>query len=83
MVVVEKKGEADKFATNEENKITCSFCHCEFSFKEGNIEAVMEGIPYEKGIKKLLKMNKTYIIHKYITCPWCKSKLKLKYTIDN
>lgn len=78
---VNQEGNRDMLVDSPESNISCPFCNCNFSFKEDNIEIVYEGIPYEKGIKKLFSMNKDTIIHRYVTCPWCRAKLKLKFVV--
>jgi hypothetical protein len=66
---------------SEMNRLKCPFCNCIFTFLETDIDVVTEGIPYDKGFKGFFKINKYYIYHKYVTCPWCKAKLKLRYII--
>jgi hypothetical protein len=68
--------------TKWENSASCPFCNCNFSFKEEDIEIMNEGSPYEKGLKRFLRLNKGYIVHRYVICPWCKAKLKLKIVVD-
>lgn len=79
---INKKGTNDKLPVLQ-NTVICPICNCEFVFEEKDIEVVVEGIPYEKGIRKLLGMNQNYIYHKYILCPWCHSKHKLIYDLLN
>ena len=83
MKIIEEGKNDEVSFEKEENELCCPHCHRKFSFKEGNIDIVTEPIKYKKGIKKILGFNKGYYIHKYITCPWCKSIFKLKYVIDN
>ena len=78
---INQEGSKDMLVDSPESNISCSFCSCNFSFREEDIETVYENIPYEKGIRKLLTMNQDVIIHRYITCPWCKAKLKLKFVV--
>lgn len=80
LIQVNKEGKKEKLS-NMENKIECPLCKCDFSFKEGDIEVIVEGIPYEKGIRKLFGQNRDYVVFKYVTCPWCKGKVQLKYTV--
>ena len=77
-----KEGISSKFLF-EDYRINCPFCNCEFEFEDNEVEIVTSPIPYEKGIRKLLQMNKGYKIYKYITCIWCKNKLRLKYSVDD
>lgn len=78
---IQTRGEINKLPKFS-NSIICPICGCEFFFLEKDIEIIIEGIPYEKGIKKILGLKQDYIYHKYISCPWCKEKLKLNYTLN-
>ena len=78
-----KEGDNSKLYSKNDNELCCPNCHCIFAFKEGNIELATETIKYDKGIKKFLGFTKEYKTRKYVTCPWCKTIHKLKYTIDN
>ncbi len=80
-MTINKEGKENAFDKGMDNELECPHCKCKFSFKEEDIEVIVRGIPYKTGIKKILKINEDYIVHKYITCPWCRSRLRLKYTI--
>lgn len=79
---IKEEGSIDKL-TDVRNRISCPFCGCRFEFSEYEIEIVTEKIHYERGIKKILGINKGEIFHKYIACPWCHNKLKLRYAVEN
>ena len=79
---INKEGNLTKL-NGDMAKISCPFCNCDFKFSENDLEIIIEKIPYQNGIKGMLKITKDYIVHKYITCPWCKNKLKLKYVVDD
>ena len=78
-----REGDSGKLFTETENEMCCPNCHCTFDFEESNIDFVTTSIKYDKGLKKLFGFNKGVRTRKYITCPWCKTIHKLKYTIDN
>lgn len=80
-MIINKEGKENAFDKGMDNELECPHCKCKFSFKEEDVEVAVRGIPYKTGIKKILKINEDYIVHKYITCPWCRSRLRLKYTI--
>ena len=80
MIRVNREGLKEKISSSG-NEVECPLCKCNFSFKEGDIETIVEGIPYDKGIKRLLGQNKAHMVYKYVTCPWCKGKIQLKYTV--
>lgn len=62
--------------------ITCK-CGCHFSATESDIEEQIIPIPYEKGIKKFFGMCQGYIRNRYITCPSCFRKMKVKYCVED
>lgn len=82
-MVINEEGDQEKQANSSYNKLKCIFCNCEFSFKEKDIETVVENIPYESFFRKLIGQIQDYIVYRYVTCPWCKSKIKLKLVIDD
>ena len=82
MIQILENGKDDK-STKSKMSISCPYCLCSFNFIESDIETIYEIIPHTSGIKKFLGLKKAYVPHKYITCPWCKAKLKLKYVIDD
>ena len=82
-MIVNREGAQDKRINSPYTDVKCVFCHCNFSFKEKDIETVVESIPYDSGIKKVFGSIKDYIVYRYVTCPWCKSKMKLKFIIDD
>ena len=79
---IKEEGSIDKL-TSMNCRISCPICNCRFEFNEYEIEIVTEKIHYDKGFKKLIGMNKGEKLHKYITCPWCHNKLKLRYTVES
>ena len=58
-------------------------CGCQFSATESDIEEQIIPIPYEKGIKRVFGAAKGYIHNRYITCPNCFRKMKVKYYVED
>ncbi len=81
MIKIKEEGQYEKLNSSITHCI-CTTCDCQFSFSEGDIETTYTKVPYEKGIKKFLGLNKGYIQNKYVVCPWCNAHLKLKYIIE-
>lgn len=77
--------EANMLYNNIDNglsDITCK-CGCHFSAAESDIEEQIISVPYEKGIKKFFGMSQGYIRNRYITCPSCFRKMKVKYCVED
>lgn len=64
------------------SNIVCK-CGCRFSASESDIESETIPVPYEKGIRRKLGMAQGYIYNKYITCPSCFRKMKVKYCVED
>ena len=64
------------------SNIKCK-CGCRFSATESDIETDAIPIPYEKGLKKKFGMVQGYIYNRYITCPSCFRKMKVKYCVED
>lgn len=62
--------------------IVCK-CGCVFSTTESDIEEQIIPVPYDKGIKRTFGMAKGYIHNRYITCPSCFRKMKVKYCVED
>lgn len=77
--------EPDDIVEGNDNGLSNIFCKCgcRFSAKEKDIEEQIISIPYEKGIRKVLGMAKGYIHNRYITCPNCFRKLKVKFYVED
>lgn len=75
----------DKFYNNIDNglsNIVCK-CGCCFSASESDIEVQVIPVPYEKGIKKAFGMAKGFVYNRYVTCPSCFRKMKVKYYVED
>lgn len=81
-MIMIKEGDEDKVQNSPFKEVVCPYCDCKFAFKESDIENVVDYIYYDKGIKKVFQAIKDAIVTRYITCPWCKAKLKLKFTVE-
>lgn len=75
----------DEILNNFDNglsNINCS-CGCTFSATEDDIELQVIPIVYKTGIKGFLKMPQKYIHNRYITCPSCFKKMRVKFCIED
>lgn len=82
MRIIEKNAILDDSNDNGLSHIVCK-CGCQFSANESDIEEQITSIPYESGIKKLFKITKSYIPNRYITCPNCYRKMKVKFYVED
>lgn len=64
------------------SNIKCK-CGCCFSATESDIEVEVISVPYERGIKKALGMSQGHICNRYITCPSCFRKMKVKFYVED
>lgn len=64
------------------SNIVCK-CGCNFSATEADIETSSIPVPYDRGIKKVFGMTQGYIYNRYITCPSCFRKMKVKYCVED
>ena len=64
------------------SNIVCK-CGCHFSALESDIEEQIIAIPHDKGLKKVFGMSKGYIHNRYISCPVCFRKMKVKYYVED
>lgn len=79
------ENEEDMFLNNIDNglsNIVCK-CGCIFSATEKDIEDQIIPVPYNKGIKKFFGITQYYIHNRYITCPSCCRKMKVKYYVED
>lgn len=80
-ILNERKLNYDNF-DNGLSSIVCK-CGCHFSANESDIEVEVINVLYDKGIRKKLKIAKKHIYSKYITCPVCFRKMKVKYCVED
>lgn len=82
MKVISELSAVNNNIDNGLSHIICK-CGCQFSATESDIEEQIIPIPYEKGIKRVFGAAKGYIHNRYITCPNCFRKMKVKYYVED
>lgn len=83
MMIMINEGDKERNGNNILQEIHCPYCDCDFAFKENDIENNIDYVYFDKGIKKIFQVVKDVIVTRYITCPWCKVKLKLKFIVES
>lgn len=82
MTIINENTVLDDSNDNGLSHIICR-CGCQFSANESDIEEQTIPIPYENGVKKIFKVTKGYIHNRYITCPNCFRKMKVKFYVED
>ena len=80
-----KKNIETKTKLNIDNGLSNIKCKCghSFSVTENQIEEQIIQIPYTEGIKGFFGMTKELIYNRYVTCPECYRKMKLKFYVED
>lgn len=82
MKILDNNNMAYNNIDNGLSHIVCR-CGCHFSATEADIETEIIPIPYNKGIRKTFGIAKKYVHNRYITCPSCFRKMKVKYYVED
>lgn len=77
--------EDNLICNNIDNGLSRIFCKCGccFSATECDIEEQIIAVKHETGIKGFFGCTKSYIRNRYITCPNCFRKMKIKYYVED